>query len=303
MLLWFGTGRAVSYLLFLDESGHDHRSMPYEVRGGVALKVDVLWGFVQAVQRLEQQAFGDLLFHYGSEIKGWKLLDKDRFKWAKQGEDLDGVARRKHALAFLNRGRNKDRPKREEFTAFGQACLMMARGIFELLRSHGAMLFATAFPRQVRRPKQYKHEEYLRKDHVFLLERYFYFLERENTAGLLVMDQTEKTQDRRFVQQMERYFTKTHTGRYRTSRIVPSPFFVDSDMSYPVQAADVCIYCINHGFRIPSRGMDAPPRPEVAQEFGPWLNELQYRGEGYRDGESFHTFGIVYIPDPYLARG
>ena len=27
----------MSYLLFLDESGHDHRTMPYEVRGGVAL--------------------------------------------------------------------------------------------------------------------------------------------------------------------------------------------------------------------------------------------------------------------------
>ena len=26
----------MSYLLFLDESGHDHRTMPYEVRGGVS---------------------------------------------------------------------------------------------------------------------------------------------------------------------------------------------------------------------------------------------------------------------------
>ena len=29
----------MSWLLFLDESGHDHRHMPYEVRGGVALHV------------------------------------------------------------------------------------------------------------------------------------------------------------------------------------------------------------------------------------------------------------------------
>lgn len=292
----------MSYLLFLDESGHDHRETPYEVRGGIALRADRLWPFIQGMQRLEQESFGDALHRHRSEVKGCKLLDKDRFRWARQGEDLEDVARRKHAVAFLNRGRTGEKPKRDEFTAFGQACLRMARGIFELLRANSAVLFAAAIPREVLRPRSYKHEDYLRKDHVFLLERYFYFLEREGTTGLLVMDETEKTEDRRFLQQLERYFTRTATGRYRTSRIVPSPFFVASDMTYPVQAADVCIYCINFGFRLPSRGMDAPVREELATEFGPWLGELQYRGEGYHDGESFHTYGIVYVPDPYEAR-
>ena len=37
----------MSWLLFLDESGHDHRTMPYEVRGGVALHASELWPFVQ----------------------------------------------------------------------------------------------------------------------------------------------------------------------------------------------------------------------------------------------------------------
>ncbi len=137
---------------------------------------------------------------------------------------------------------------------------------------------------------------------VFLMERYFYFLERENAPGLLVMDETEKTEDRRFVARMERYFSKTRTGRFRTSRIVPSPFFVSSDMSYPVQAADVCIYCINLGFRLESRGMNAPVREEIAEEFGPWLNDLQYRGEGGDQSRSFMTYGIVYVPDPYESR-
>ena len=27
----------MAWLLFLDESGHDHKQMPYEVRGGIAL--------------------------------------------------------------------------------------------------------------------------------------------------------------------------------------------------------------------------------------------------------------------------
>ncbi len=28
----------MAWLLFLDESGHDHKQMPYEVRGGVAIQ-------------------------------------------------------------------------------------------------------------------------------------------------------------------------------------------------------------------------------------------------------------------------
>ena len=34
------SGGEMSWLLFLDESGHDHKSMPYEVRGGIALHAD-----------------------------------------------------------------------------------------------------------------------------------------------------------------------------------------------------------------------------------------------------------------------
>ena len=87
---------------------------------------------------------------------------------------------------------------------------------------------------------------------VFLLERFFYFLEAKREHGVLVMDETDKHEDRRFVARMEEYFTKTATGRYRTAWIVPTPFFVSSDMAYAVQAADLCIYCINWGFAWPA---------------------------------------------------
>ena len=43
----------MSYLLFMDESGHDHRNCPYEVRGGVALHAGRLWPFVQGMLELE----------------------------------------------------------------------------------------------------------------------------------------------------------------------------------------------------------------------------------------------------------
>ncbi len=293
----------MSYLLFLDESGHDHRTMPYEVRGGVALHASELWPFVQHMQRLELASFGTALHQFKAELKGCKLLDKDRFKWAAQAAPMSDEERRKHCRGFLTKGLEKKPPSRMEFTAYGQACLEMATGMFELLRQHRARLFAAAIPRSAVMSATFEAEEYLRKDQVFLLERYFYFLEQEKQHGLLVMDEVEKGEDRRFVRRLEAYFRRTQAGRHRSTWIVPAPFFVSSDMTYPVQAADLAIYCVNWGFRLPTRGMGAPARQELADVYGPWLAQLQFRGEGYRDGAVFDSYGIVFVPDPYEARG
>jgi len=73
-------------------------------------------------------------------------------------------------------------------------------------------------------------------------------------------------------------------------------------MVSPVQAADICIYCLNWGFRLPNRGMDGEVRHEIADEFGPWLNALQFEGDAYKAGDVFRTFGIVFVPDPYEGR-
>ena len=289
----------MSYFLFLDESGHDHKTMPYEVHGGVALHARQLWPFVKALANLEQAAFGDFLHRYKSEIKGSKLLDKDRLKWATQDPPMDDISRRKHCLSFLNKGLEKKSPTRPEFSAYGQACLMMARGIFDLLREHEAKILAAAIPRNVKKPETFEAEEYLRKDIVFLLERYYYLLQAEKETGVIVLDETEKTLDRRFVSRLERYFKQTQTGRYRSTAIVPSPFFVASDMAYPVQVADVCIYAINQGFRLPKSGMDSPVRQEVHDEFSHQIGALQFKGQGYKDGAVFSSYGIVYVPSPY----
>ena len=292
----------MSWLLFMDESGHDHKNMPYEVRGGLALHAGHLWPFVRDLQRLELACFGTELAQFKTELKGSKLLDADRFKFAAQAPPMVDEARRKHSRGFLTKGLEKKAPTHDEFTAYGQACLEMARGVFQTIRDHHGVLFAAAIPRNVAKPATTASVDYLRKDQVFLLERFFYFLEGKQEHGLLVMDEVEKSDDRRFVRRLQSYFTKTHTGRYRSAWIVPTPFFVASDMSYPVQAADLCIYCINWGFRIPSVGMDAPVRHDIAAEFGPWLSQLQFQGDGYRDGNVFHCFGITFVPDPYTAR-
>ncbi len=291
----------MSWLLFMDESGHDHGALPYEVRGGVAIHAGQLWAFVQDLRRLELEAFGTELHLFKKEIKGMSLLDRDRFTWANQANRLEDEARRKACRGFLTKGLEKKAPTREEFTAYGQSCIEWTRGMFEALTARGGVIFATAIPQDVAKPSTFQADEYLRKDHVFLLERFFFFLESKREHGLLVMDEFDKTADRRFVRRMENYFRKTQTGRYRTQWIVPTPFFVASDMAYPVQVADVCIYCVNWGARF-SPGMTAQRRDEISNEFGSWLQRLQFVGDAYKDGEVFRTFGIVCVPDPYEAR-
>lgn len=293
----------MSWLFFLDESGHDHKVMPYEVRGGVAIHVSQLWPFIRAMQRLELDCFGCQLGLYKKEIKGSNLLDRKRFRLANQDARMSPEERRKHCRSFLTKGLERQTPTRNEFTAYGQACLEMASGMFQLLCDHKAVLMAAAIPRDVKRPATTEAEEYLRKDHVFLFERYFYLLDEKREHGIVVMDEVDKTEDRRFVRRMERYFTKTNKGRYRTTWIVPTPFFVSSDMTYAVQAADLCIYCVNWGFRLELIGMDAAERRiEIADGFGAWLSRLQFRGQAYVDGQVYQSFGICFVSDPYTAR-
>lgn len=291
----------MSWLLFLDESGHDHKHCPYEVRGGVALHASKLWPFVQRVKQAEWEAFGARLHDYKKELKGSKLLDKDRFKWAAQDSELSPEVRQRSSRGFLTKGLEKKPPTKFEFTAYGQASLLMARLVFDALKAMDARVFASVIPASVIKPATYVAQDFLRKDHVFLLERYFYFLEKQNQHGLLVMDEVEKVSDRRFVRQMDKYFSQTATGRHRTSRIVPVPMFVASDMSLPVQAADLVIYCINWGYRNETMGLIEPTRENVASEFAFRIDELQHRGRGYRDGRVFNQWGICYVRNPYGA--
>ncbi|MCY3940564.1 MAG: DUF3800 domain-containing protein [Gammaproteobacteria bacterium] len=290
----------MSWLFFMDESGHDHKTTPYEVRGGFAIHVSHLWPFISDMQQLELDSFGCRTHRYGKELKGANLVDKKRFRFAQQQEAFSDHERQKLCRSFLVKNlQGNEAPVWEEFASYGQACLLMARETLALLKKHKAVILASAISRGTRKPPNYRFDEYLRKDVVFLLERFFYLLERKKEHGLLVMDQMDEREDRRFVARLEAYFTKTTIGRYRTTWIVPTPFFVPSNLTYAVQAADICIYCINWGFRLPNRGMDAHSRSEIADMFGRDLAELQFRGQGYRDGQVFDTYGIFHVPDPY----
>ena len=77
-------------------------------------------------------------------------------------------------------------------------------------------------------------------------------MRKTQEQGLIIMDQVEEQNDIRFVRKLERYFVKTTKGTQRADWIVPAPFFSSSYLSVPIQVADVCIYCINWGFRRPT---------------------------------------------------
>ena len=75
--------------------------------------------------------------------------------------------------------------------------------------------------------------------------------------------------------------------------------FVESDMAYGVQVADLCIYCLNWGCRL--AGMTEPKRSEI-EPFVCLLENIIWHGEGYREGRVFKTHGVFYVSDPYETR-
>lgn len=113
----------MSYLLFMDESGHDHKSVPYEVRGGICVHSSKVAALIKDIEVSEKEIFGCRLAEFKTEIKGSKLLKKERFKWAKQEPELEDEDRKKGCRRFLTAHLEGIEPLRRDFTAYGQASL------------------------------------------------------------------------------------------------------------------------------------------------------------------------------------
>ncbi len=288
----------MAWLLFMDESGHDHKNMPMEVRGGFAIHASKIWNFLQDFHKQEEKCFGVRLADYGVEIKGSKFLQKKRYKSASVPFVMNEAERKKAIHRFLM----QDQPlKRQDFYAYGAACISMAKRIFKLLEKHDAQLFASAIPRGAKMPEDFGFKDYLRNDIAYLQERFYNFLVVKKENGILVLDQTDKAEDKRFLKDLENYYTKTIKGRKRAKLIVPYALFVDSEMSPLIQAADVCIYCINWGYRVPAWKFEGPKRDEIVRDFGDLCHKLQFSGEVYskKENDMFHSYGIVFVKDPY----
>lgn len=286
----------------MDESGHDHKNTPLEVRGGVAIQDSKIWAFVKDWEEAKRFAFGNIVDRTNIEIKGSKLLEAQTFKRASQiSEWLRSHDRHKAVARLLTQQGQGIRLSKRDFAAYGQAKLIMADRIFKLIEDHDGKIFASLIPRGVRRPKNYKSDHFLRRDHIYLQERYFNFLEGQKEHGLFVMDQIEVKEDSRFVRRLNDYYRNTQNGIKRTQWIVPTPLFVDSQLAVGVQAADVVLYCINYGYRRNEWGFTGPTRQEIKQRYGGLIHKFRYEGEAYNEGDAYPSYGIVYVPDPYAT--
>ncbi|HEY8749211.1 MAG TPA: DUF3800 domain-containing protein [Tepidisphaeraceae bacterium] len=289
-------------LLFIDESGHDHHEMPCEVLAGVAVSEDNLWNLIQAIRSSEKDHFGDYLRNLRvTEMKAKRLLKRKRFKSASRPvsipeAELVSLAHSalKKGIAASEAGKTKSNATERELVAYSRCVSHFVDDVLDIAARHSVQVFASVV--DIRSPRPAKG--LLRKDYVYLFERYFYFLETlpPRERGLIVFDELDKAKAHILIQQMAAYFLGTKTGRYRSSRVVPEPFFVHSDLTTGVFLADLTAYILGWGWRL--RRMAQPRREELAG-YAQKLHDMQFHGDKIMpDGSaSIPLHGIIYLDD------
>lgn len=289
-------------LLFIDESGHDNSGTPCEVLAGVTIAEDNLWNLVRAVRAAEREHFGDYLRTFlVDERKAKKLLKTKRFRSANREVHVAEQELARLANSALvkgkqarERGLDKTGATETELVAYSRQVLRFVHEVLNIAARFNVRIFASMVdPKSPCPPRGV-----LRKDYVYLFERYFYFLEtlpvREH--GLVVFDELEKTKAHGLLQQMAAYFLGTEDGRYRSSRIVPEPFFVHSDLTTGVFLADLTAYVLGWCWRL--RSMAQRVREEL-EPYASKLHDMQFHGEKPKpDGSGvWQLHGITYIED------
>jgi len=287
-------------LFFVDESGQDHHETPYEVLAGIAINERDLWNLLQAIESAERDIFGVRLAEVGVEFKGRKMLKSKTFRLAQQAAPISPEVRRRLCTEFLAKGRREasgapvEPRRRDEFSAYGQAVLAFVERVYDLCASYRVRVFASMVEPAAPRPAG----DFLRKDYTYLFERFFYYLEdvSAEAMGIVVFDELERAKCRILIDQMARYFVGTARGRMRSTRIIPQPFFVHSDLTTAVQLADIVAYCLNWGVRLDR--MDKPVRREI-EPFAQRAFDLRYVGHRVNevDNRVWPIYGVTYIDD------
>lgn len=284
----------MSYLLFMDESGHDLKDSPYQVLAGVCVEDRDLWNFVTQAQAAEDEFFGQRVTAGLLELKGKKILKRKVFRLASQMPPMDPAPRRELARQCLVKGRQEPAgiPTRAELTALAQAKVSFVERLLELCARYRMFAFASIVDRDAPRPQG----DFLRKDYAYLFERYFYYLEDRGAEalGLVVFDELERTQCHILLDQMSRYFQNTAPGRRRAARVIPEPFFVHSELTTAIQVADLVAYIVAWGVRVGE--MKHPAR----EELGTLANAvcgLRYRTTRDMGGRPFGIWSFAVIDD------
>lgn len=260
----------MSYFLFIDESGQDHHESPYEVLAGIAIEDKDLWKFIQAIQKIELSCFGRRYRLDGREIKAKKFINKKTFRLANQLPPIDVLARVILAKAALDKGEN---PGRIKLTALAQAKLSYVREIFSLCQEYKCKLFASIVNDPVTIPTD---RSMLRKDYVYLFERFYYYLEDKahQPKGIVVFDELDKAKSHLLLTQMDTYFKNTVKGRIRCGLIIPEPFFVHSDLTTGIQVVDFIAYILSWCCRF---GKLTKPARQELNLYNELLQTMRYK--------------------------
>jgi hypothetical protein len=260
----------MSYFLFIDESGQDHHESPYEVLAGFSIQDKDLWKFIQDVHEIEISCFGRRYRLDGREIKAKKFLNRKTFRLAAQLPPIDLFDRTELAKSALDNGSNITKDK---LTALAQAKLSYTKQIFRLCQQYRCKIFASIVHDHTTIPAD---KTMLRKDYIYLFERFFYFLEDkpDEPRGIVVFDELDKSASHILLTQMDKYFKNTAKGRIRCSLIVPEPFFVHSDLTTGIQIVDFIAYILSWNCRFGK--LTKPSRDELNVYFE-LLQAMRYR--------------------------
>ncbi|MBO0930682.1 DUF3800 domain-containing protein [Fibrella aquatilis] len=281
----------MAYLLFIDESGTDNVS-PYEVLAGVAIEDKNLWKLIKEIHLLEIRLFG---IRYkqsvGDEIKAKKFLKTKVFRLAKQGQlaHLDPFQKSELVKSCLLTGESTTK---DELTAMAQAKLDYVDQVLKLCDKYGCKIFASILLRKLENNEL--NVSYLRKDYIYLFERFFYFLEdcQHEQQGIIVFDELDKTRSYTIINQMDTYFKRTEKGILRSTLVLPEPFFVHSDLTTGVQLADLVAYIISWGLRL--KRMTKERRAEL-DTLSKLVKQMSYITERVFNGEKQRTSSIALI--------
>jgi hypothetical protein len=285
----------MTYFLFIDESGQDHKDSPYEVLAGVAIKDEDLWDLIKELHDAEVAHFGRRYSEGPRELKGKKILKRKTFARARSDHDVLPNEVPSLAKAILDDGENNGSPRHQK--ALALAKIAYVTDVFSICESYGCKIFASI----VAPDAPPTTGGGLRKDYGYLFERFFNFLEDESSQqqypqqGILVFDELEKSRSHLLIDQAHRYFKDTATGRHRATLIIPEPFFVHSDLTTGVQIADLVAYCMSWALRLTRM------TKEARRELDPYIDQilrLRHRAIRNKMGKTnFEIWSVSYIRD------
>lgn len=279
----------MAFVLFLDESGHDLKESPYEVIAGIAIEDKNIWNLIRELHLLEENMFGRRYSKGDRELKARKILKKKTFRLANQLPTFTAEERRQLAKECLDNGLHATK---RQLTALAQAKIAFAKELLQIVDNFRCKAFASIVSPAFNPADT---PDFLRKDVVYLFERYFYFLEDkpDQPSGMIVFDEIEKTQSQRLITQIENYFKKTFKGRARATLLIPEPLFVHSDLTTGIQIADLIAYITSWSMRL--NGMAKPTRDEL-QPFCDLIKPLRNRSIREVGNITNHEiWSIVYV--------